>query len=337
MAHHPRPAPITRRDALKLSGFAAGSALLTSMLPRSARAAMHASVRPAASGLRIAHMTDIHVQPELRGGEGLTACLKHIGSLPAARKPDLILTGGDLVMDTFDQQFARSKQLWDLFTGTVKDHAPVPVEHCLGNHDIWGWNKSKSGTSGQEPQWGKKWALEALALPAPYRAIERSGWKIIILDSVHTDPKNANGYIGRLDDQQFAWLSDELKRTPAATPILVVSHIPILSVCSWVWDGAAKEKDNRWEVSAGNLHIDGVKLHKLFTAHPNVKLCLSGHIHKTDHLSMDGVTYICDGAVCGAWWKGRKDRCDEGYGIIDLMPDGTFKHEYVTYGWKAEA
>jgi Icc protein len=48
------------------------------------------------------------------------------------------------------------------------------------------------------------------------------------------------------------------------------------------------------------------------------------------------VTYICDGAVSGAWWKGRNHECDEGYGLINLYDDGTFDHAYQTYGWLAK-
>jgi hypothetical protein len=51
---------------------------------------------------------------------------------------------------------------------------------------------------------------------------------------------------------------------------------------------------------------------------------------------LDGVTYVCDGAVSGAWWKGPKERCAEGYGLFDLFDDGSFKHQYVPYGWKIE-
>ena len=48
------------------------------------------------------------------------------------------------------------------------------------------------------------------------------------------------------------------------------------------------------------------------------------------------MAFICDGAVCGNWWKGVYHHCPEGYGILDLHPDGRFEHQYVTYGWNAE-
>jgi hypothetical protein len=53
-----------------------------------------------------------------------------------------------------------------------------------------------------------------------------------------------------------------------------------------------------------------------------------------DRAEYNGVTYICDGAVCGAWWKGNHAECDEGYGVFDLFDDGTFAHRYITYGWQ---
>jgi hypothetical protein len=83
------------------------------------------------------------------------------------------------------------------------------------------------------------------------------------------------------------------------------------------------------------MHSDAHKIRKLFQKHSNVKLCVSGHIHQRDRVEFNDVTYICDGAVCGRWWKGRNAECDEGYGLIDLYADGTFAHSYQGFGWKA--
>jgi len=284
---------------------------------------------------RIAHMTDIHVQSERRADAGLVACLKHLAD--SHDRPDLIITGGDLIFDSFAQEHARTKSLWEMHARSFRDHAPVPVVHTLGNHDIWGWNKGKSKTTGVEPGWGKKWFCQMAERDKPYAAFDKGAWRIIQLDSVHTDPRDPHGYIGKLDEEQMAWLEAEIRAIPEGRYAAIVSHIPILSLCAMVFDGSANQKELRWEVGAGNMHIDGVKLHKLFAANAGkVKLCLSGHIHKLDRVEMDGITYICNGAVSGAWWQGRKDRCDEGYGAVELFDDGTFKNDYVTFGWKAE-
>lgn len=281
--------------------------------------------------LRVAHLTDLHIEPERAGGEGVAACFRHVQSLDD--KPNLVLTGGDLIFDGFSQERARTQMLWDLFTGTVKRECGLPVEHGLGNHDIWGWNKGKSKTTGEEPGWGKKWAVEALGLPERYRSFDRAGWKFIVLDSTHTDPADPNGYKARLDEAQMDWLKRELEGADKSRPVLILSHIPILSASALVISNETRTGDN--VVSGAEMHLDCVELAAMFAAHGNVRLCLSGHMHKLDRVEYQGTTYICNGAVCGGWWKGPKDWCDEGYGIVDLYDDGTFENRYETFGWTA--
>lgn len=332
---------LDRRVLLKGAGLGA-AALLAS--PADALA-----VQPRRS-FRVAHLTDIHVQPERRGGEGFAACLRRLATL--SPKPDLILTGGDLVMDSFEQNQKRTTQVWDLFSKTLADECKTPVRHCLGNHDIWGWDKTKSGTTGSEPGWGKRWAIDQLGIPGSYYAFEAGGWKFIVLDSVQpTDPPG--GYVGGIDQPQFDWLKDQLQRTPSTMPVLVLSHIPILAGAAMLFD--AGFTTSGIGLTKGAVIQNSDKLVRLFESFPNMRLCLSGHVHEVERLDFQGITYLCNGAVCGAWWEGklknaknrdakakptdpqRPMRCDEGFGLIDLFPDGTFIHQYATYGWQAEA
>jgi predicted phosphodiesterase len=81
------------------------------------------------------------------------------------------------------------------------------------------------------------------------------------------------------------------------------------------------------------MHIDARKIKELFRGYPNVRLCISGHMHMVDRVVYNDVTYICDGAVCGAWWNGNQYEFEEGYGVFDLYDDGTFEHQYVPFGW----
>lgn len=327
---------LTRRSVLHAAGLVAAASVVPFGL--ASRALARPSPRAGRTRvLRVAHLTDTHIQPEKAAAAGVTACLHHVQSL--ADKPQLILTGGDHVMDTFATPFDRSKMLWELWTKTLKDDCSIPVKSCLGNHDIFGWHKSKSRTTGQEPQWGKKWALEMLGLARPYHSFDQAGWHFVCLDSVQPD---GDGYVGRLDDEQAAWLDADLKAA-AGKPTLVLSHIPILAVCSL---SKTSEKEKASQAPWSLMLAEGMKLHKRFASAGNVRLCLSGHIHQIDRIEWAApgapadapkVTYICDGAVSGSWWNGRKSECDEGYGVIDLFDDGTFEHHYETYGWQAKA
>jgi len=130
------------------------------------------------------------------------------------------------------------------------------------------------------------------------------------------------------------WLRGELQSTPAKTPIVVLSHIPILCGCAFL-DGH-NEKSGNWVVPGAWMHLDARQIKDLFFQHRNVRLCLSGHIHLQDRLDYNGVTYLCNGAVCGGWWKGNYQETQPGYALIDLYDDGTFKHEYVRFGWRGE-
>ncbi len=79
------------------------------------------------------------------------------------------------------------------------------------------------------------------------------------------------------------------------------------------------------------MHLDAAAITDLFADNPNVKLCLSGHIHLRDVVQYNGVTYICNGAVSGNWWKGSYKQTQPGFGVIDLFEDGTFSHQYLPY------
>ena len=321
---------ITRRDSLISVGATAAGLVTWGGQPRSAAASQPGAAPQRV--LRVAHLTDIHVQPERRAADGMVACLHHVQEL--ADRPDLIITGGDSVMDSMAADDARTQAQWDIWNTAMKNECAIPVRSCIGNHDVWGWVKSRSRTTGEEPLWGKKRAIEMLHLDDRYYSFSQAGWKFIVLDSVQPPADGGDGYTACLDDAQYDWLMRTLRDTPAEMPVFIVSHIPILSATLLIW-----RPDEHGNTLVGNsaLHTDRLRLKNLFAQHPNVKLCVSGHIHLLDRVDYNGVSYFCNGAVCGDWWKGRHVDCDEGYAILDLYDDGSFAHQYVKYGWRADA
>lgn len=88
---------------------------------------------------------------------------------------------------------------------------------------------------------------------------------------------------------------------------------------------------NKWQMLGGDMHTDTAKIISLFYRSPKVKLCLSGHIHLRDKVVYNNVTYICNGAVSGAWWEGNRRETAPGYGLIDFYADGSFDEQYVNY------
>src|SRR5947199_236984 len=104
---------LTRRAFLR-STAALGAAAFWAPLPF-ARCAD--DVQPASPSrkrvLRLAHITDVHVQPERRAADGLAACLRHAQSLKDP--PTLILGGGDAVMDVLAAGAERAGVLSDVW------------------------------------------------------------------------------------------------------------------------------------------------------------------------------------------------------------------------------
>lgn len=330
--------PTTRRDAIKLIGAATVGALsLTAQAIAQDGAATQPSTAPAQAPefprkVRIAHMTDFHVQPERRATEGVIAALHHVQS--RVDKPVMILNGGDAIMDSFEANDARTQLQWDLWRSILKHECSLPVQSCIGNHDIWGWNRRRSRTTGDEPNYGKKRALDMLGLAARYHAfdIPNSRWRVMVLDSAQSD--GADGYRAFLDPAQINWLTRELNEVDRKTHVLLMSHIPIMAASAILW--ASQNEQGDYTISSSLLHHDALKLKSLFVQYPCVKLCLSGHLHHVDRVDYNGVTYMCNGAVSGNWWKGRHKDCDEGYALIDLYDDGRVERTYMTYGWRAE-
>jgi 3',5'-cyclic-AMP phosphodiesterase len=328
MVHH----ETSRRDWLKAAGLAIGAGVIggCAASSRSSASSRSAGVLPArkASGgtIRVAHLTDFHVQPELDAARGMATCLRHAQE----RKPDLIINTGDCVMDTLHADRTRTQQQWDVWDRVLKNDCSTKIAHCLGNHDIWGWARENSGTGGNEPGWGKRWAMDALGLERPYHAFDHGAWRFIMLDSVQ--PSAEGVWHAKFDDEQFAWLEGELAAT--RKPVFIGSHIPIMSPAAWLDTGKIAGTPDAPALAVRRTHVDVKRIGALFAKHPHVKLCVSGHLHEIDRAEYLGVTYLNNPAVCGSWWQGlHRGVFGEMYTVLDLHPDGTFDVERVDYGW----
>ncbi len=280
------------------------------------------SAREKKNKFTIAFISDIHVKQIEVAVSGMSKALRDINQLKP--RPDFIINGGDSIMDALAADKDKTKAQWELFDSIMLSENNLPVKNCIGNHDIWGWQLKEDVKS--DPLYGKAWWLQHTGYPKTYYSFTHHDWHFIILDSIQ---ENNGGYIALLDAEQFSWLENELNNNSDKL-ICIISHIPIISFCSNMFFNDMLPNGD-WKLSRALLHTDARKIKDLFKKHPNIKTCLSGHIHLQDEVEYIGIKYYCNGAMSGNWWNGPFQDFAPAYAMFDFHHDGTVERRMVGY------
>ena len=263
-----------------------------------------------------AFITDIHIQPESNAVEGFSVALNMLNQLD----PDFIVTGGDLIMDALGTTYGRADTLYNLYLETIKK-SNSKVYNTIGNHEIYGWY-SRSKADPNHPEYGEKMFEKRIG--KSYYTFEHKGWKFFILNSI--EPSGKGGYIGLIDSLQMEWVKSELVNTNAKTPIVLVTHIPLITINKQLYEGSTLPNDS------SNVVVNSKELLDLFKDH-NVKLVLQGHLHTVEDIYVDGTHFVTGGAISGGWWKGPNMGYEEGFVWVDVFTD-SISWKYIDYGWE---
>lgn len=265
-----------------------------------------------------AFMTDIHVQPEKRADEGFMAAIAKVNVL----KPDFVITGGDLIMDALGVSYERADSLYDLYT-ELQEKFDMPVYNTIGNHEVFGIYE-KSGAGPDHPEY--KFGMFEKHLGETYYSFDYQGWHFIILNSVvETEDRH---YIGKIDEEQMEWISNDLLDVAPETPIIISTHIPFITVFTQILYGEFAPEYHGLVVENARAVLD------IFTGY-NLKLVLQGHLHYLEDIEVYGVHFITVGAVSARWWSGPNEGVEEGFLMVNVHGDD-FCWEYVDYGWEVE-
>jgi 3',5'-cyclic AMP phosphodiesterase CpdA len=257
---------------------------------------------------RIVFFADAHLPAEFSHPERLpNDVLRHqergrrAFELAAAENPDLVVFGGDNVF-AIDQQNSRdnAEMQFANWNRVVEAKLHCPTISVIGNHDIW-------VPEGDVPVSDRKaFAKVGYGMPHRYYRHDAGGWSFFLLDVFGT------GATEGLDDEQWRWFESELENTDG--PCCVVTHAPILSATALLVGGT---------IGGAN------RFRETFLRHPQVRLALSGHNHCVDRVSYDEVTYMCGGAVSGAWWEGNYAEFPPAFLVLDLNSDGSHQTQVV--------
>lgn len=263
-------------------------------------------------------LTDCHEQPELEGVHGTDLAMQEARKI----KADFAIQGGDHVFDALGVSKDRATQLFDQYGKTEQDLG-LKVHHTIGNHDCFGVYTA-SGVPTTDPAYGKK--MYADRFGPTYYSFEHKGVHFVILDSIGITPDRF--YEARMDDDQLAWLGKELAGVPTGQPIVVVTHIPLVTALPSYTIPTP-------QAAHGNGFVNGPAAIKLFEGH-NVLAVLQGHTHVNEEVVWHGVPYLTSGAVCGNWWHGIRMGTPEGFTVVTIA-GGKLSTRYVPTGFKSVA
>ena len=265
-----------------------------------------------------AFMTDIHVQPEKNAAEGFRAAIQKVNSLD----PEFVITGGDLIMDALGVSYERADSLYNLYE-ELSEEFIMPVYNTLGNHEVFGIYE-KSGVEPGHPEY--RYGMYEKRLGDAYYSYDFKGWHFMVLNSVIETGERR--YIGMIDDDQIEWIKRDLLDVDPATPIVISTHIPFITVFTQVLYGEYAPDYHGLVVENAKDVLD------LFIGH-KLKLVLQGHLHYLEDIEVNGVHYITGGAVSARWWNGPNHGVEEGFLMIQTKGDD-FCWEYIDFGWEVE-
>src|SRR5699024_3337850 len=154
------------------------------------------------------------------------------------------------------------------------------------------------------------------ALGPEYYSYDVGDTHVVMLSNIQY-PTEDGGYAYSLDEDQMAWLREDIAQVPEDKLIVLASHAPLIE----------------FYYSGSHRMADLNEIYDLVSGHEVV--AVSGHTHMSENLRegdlVDGwselvgeeglpFTHLTVSAVCGQWYEGRLT--DEGY-PTSIQRDGT--------------
>jgi Icc protein len=272
---------------------------------------------PEEEGFTFVFLTDIHLKPEMGATEGFQMAIDTVNAM----QPDFVLTGGDLIDDALRASHGRADSLYRLYK-EMSAGFQMPVYNAMGNHEHYGFT-AQPPVDPSDPDYGDR--MFERQIGKRYYSFDHKGWHFMVLEG--TTESDEGRYVGLIEEAQLNWIREDLSGVDPATPIVLVTHIPLVSVMPQIQHGPLYA-DNQ-----GTLIINQQQVLAPFRK-MNLKLVLQGHLHFLEEINMlDRVRFITGGAVCGTWWR-TPDDADLQEGFLKVKVSGDdFTWDYVDYGW----
>ena len=211
-------------------------------------------------------------------------------------RPVFGVGGGDLVFDDLS--------LFDGYKDAVR-RTGLPFVQVVGNHDL---NFDAPADPGSTATFRRHFGPE-------YYSFDRGAVHYVVLDDVYWPGSDGFGgetddYFGHIEAAQLRWLEQDLALVEDGRPVVVLTHIPLLST--------AYARRGESSPSVRGMVSNRAALYDLldpFEAH-----VVTGHVHENEHRYEDGPHEHVVGTTCGAWWTGPVcyDGTPRGYAVYEV-------------------
>jgi Icc protein len=297
---------------------------------------------PSCDQVSFLFFTDSHVTPreKFNAVAGMKAAVAHMNG---QQRIDLILSGGDLIMDALRACELESRNQCELYReisaglnfGVYLDG--VGDDPCIVEEgDILygtGLYHEYFGPDYYSFNWG----------PYHFMVLNTIGLTRVVDDQGDT----VRTYYGNISSEQIDWMKEDLTYVPAETPVILVGHIPFMTAAQ-TFEGFHEYQIIHYDLNepeaASYTHVvsnASQVINEVLAGHRLI-LALAGHHHHYEVVrwadSQHDAAFVLGGSVCGQWWQGDRriagSTWPEGYLRVRLKNKQIDDLRYISFDWK---
>jgi len=309
---------------------------------------------PACDQVSFLFFTDSHVTPreKFNAVAGMKAAVAHMN---AQQGVDLVISGGDLIMDALRVCEPESRQQYGLYQ-ELSGELIFPLFNAIGNHENYGVYLDGVGEDPcivEEDDGLYGAGLYRELLGPDYYSFNWGSYHFMVLNTIgltrvlNDEGDTVRTYYGNVSSDQISWMSQDLAHVPPETPVILIGHIPFMTAVH-TFEGYHEYQTIHYDLSepetGSYTHVvsnASQVINEILAGHRFI-LALAGHHHHYEVVhwadSQHDATFVLGGSICGQWWQGDRriagSTWPEGYLRVRLKNKKVDNLQYISFDWK---